>query len=185
MTFTSGGILRELDERGAEGVVNRRHERASLQIQDGVARAVLRAADEKPAARRAIGKISGAQQARLVREEVEDFLAVPDVVAAGEDFNAGAEKLLGEARRDAEAGGGIFAVGDAQIDFALGEDVREPVVNDLAAGRADDVADENYSHFGQACRASRKKASGRKNRESAALHLNLRKRSASPCAARP
>jgi hypothetical protein len=64
------------------------------------------------------------------------------VVAAGEDFDATGEQFLGDARRDAEAGGGVFAVGDAEIDFALGENVRKPVVNDLAAGRADDVADE-------------------------------------------
>ena len=64
------------------------------------------------------------------------------MVAAGEDFDAAGEQFVGDARRDAEAGGGIFAVGDAEIDFALGEDVREPVVNDLAAGRADDVADK-------------------------------------------
>jgi hypothetical protein len=64
------------------------------------------------------------------------------VIAAGEDFDPAGEQFLGDARRDAEAGGGIFAVGDAEINFALGKDVREPVVNDLAAGRADDVADK-------------------------------------------
>jgi hypothetical protein len=64
------------------------------------------------------------------------------MVAAGEDFDAAGEQFVGDTRCDAEAGGGIFAVGDAEIDFALGEDVREPVVNDLAAGRADDVADK-------------------------------------------
>ena len=42
------------------------------------------------------------------------------MVAAGEDFDAAGEQFLGDARRDAEAGGGIFAVGDAEIDFALG-----------------------------------------------------------------
>jgi hypothetical protein len=29
----------------------------------------------------------------------------------------------------------------------LREDVGEPLVNDLAAGRADDIADEKYSQF--------------------------------------
>ena len=52
------------------------------------------------------------------------------------------EQVLRDSRRDAEAGRGVFAIGDAEIDLALREDVREPVVNDLAAGRADDVADE-------------------------------------------
>ena len=111
-------------------------------IQHGVADAIFRAADIKAAARRAVRKIRGAQQARLVREKIDNFLAVPDVVAAGDHFDAGGEQILGEARRDAEAGGGIFAVGDAEIDVALREDVREAVVNDLAAGRADNVSDE-------------------------------------------
>ncbi len=64
------------------------------------------------------------------------------MIAAGDHFDAAGEQILGNARRDAEARGGIFAVGDAEIDLALGEDVREPVVNDLAAGRTYDVADE-------------------------------------------
>jgi hypothetical protein len=64
------------------------------------------------------------------------------VIAAGNHFDAAGKKILGDARRDAKSGRGVFAVGDAQIDFALRENVGEPVVNDLAAGRTDDVADE-------------------------------------------
>jgi hypothetical protein len=64
------------------------------------------------------------------------------VIAAGDDFDPAGKKILGDARRDAETGGGVFAVGDAEVYFALRENVREPVVNDLAAGRAYDVANE-------------------------------------------
>jgi hypothetical protein len=56
------------------------------------------------------------------------------------------KKFVSEARGDAETGGGIFAVGDAEINLLLGEDVRETVVNDATAGRADDVADEENAH---------------------------------------
>ncbi len=69
-----------------------------------------------------------------MREKIQDLLAVPDVIAAGDYFDAAGEEVLGDSRRNAEAGSGIFAVGDAEVDLALGEDVREPVVNDLAAG---------------------------------------------------
>ena len=76
------------------------------------------------------------------RKIVNDFPPLPNVISAGEDIGARGEQILGDARRDAEAGRGIFTIDDAQINFALREDVREPVVNDLAAGRANDVTDE-------------------------------------------
>jgi hypothetical protein len=64
------------------------------------------------------------------------------VVAAGKDFDAGVQEVVGDLGSDPEARCGIFAVGDAQIDLALDEDVRQPVVDDFAARGAYDVADE-------------------------------------------
>ena len=64
------------------------------------------------------------------------------MIAAGDYFNPARKKILGDARRDAETGGGVFAVRDAEVNFALRENVREPIVNDLAAGRAYNVANE-------------------------------------------
>jgi hypothetical protein len=64
------------------------------------------------------------------------------VVSAGEDVGARGEKILRDSRRNAEAGRRVFAIDDAEIYAALREDVSEPVVNDLAAGRAYDVANE-------------------------------------------
>ncbi len=64
------------------------------------------------------------------------------MVSAGEDVGACREKILGDPRRDAEAGRGVFAIDDAEIYFTLREDIREPVVNDLAAGRAYDIANK-------------------------------------------
>jgi hypothetical protein len=56
------------------------------------------------------------------------------MIAAGDDFNAARKELLGEARRDAEAGRRIFAVCDTKIDLTLRKDVCEAVMNDFAAG---------------------------------------------------
>jgi hypothetical protein len=64
------------------------------------------------------------------------------VIAAGDHLDPARKKILGDARRDAETRGGVFAIRDAQVNFALRETVREPVVNDLAAGRAYNVANE-------------------------------------------
>ena len=72
-----------------------------------------------PASGTALGKIGGPQQARLMRNEIEDFLAVPDVIAAGENLDAGAQQFFDDARSDAEAGSGILAVGDHQIKLLL------------------------------------------------------------------
>jgi hypothetical protein len=64
------------------------------------------------------------------------------VISAGQDIGACGEQILRDSWRHAEAGRGVFAIDDAKLDSALREDVREPVVNDLAAGRAYDVANE-------------------------------------------
>jgi len=77
-----------------------------------------------------------------VREKLDDLAAVPDVVAAGEDFDPAGEQILGDFGRDAETRGGVLAVGDAEIDLPLREDVRQPLVDDLAAGRTNDIANE-------------------------------------------
>jgi len=64
------------------------------------------------------------------------------VIAAGDYFDPAGKKVFGDTRRDAKTGSRVFAVGDAEVDFALRENVCEPVVNDLAARRAYDVANE-------------------------------------------
>ena len=142
----SAGKFGELAVGGPEGIVDRRHEHAALQAQHGVRRAVARCAAVHAAAGAALGKICGAQQARLVRDEIDDFLAVPDVIAAGENGDAGAEQLLGEARRDAEAGGGVLAIGDDQVQLLVGDHVGQALGDDPAAGRTDNVSDEKNPH---------------------------------------
>jgi hypothetical protein len=113
-----------------------------LQIQDRISYAVFRAADVKTGAGRNARKIRRAQQARLRREILDDFFPLPDVVSAGEDISARGEKILGDSRGDAEAGGRVFTIDDAEVYFALRENIREPVVNDFAAWRAYDVSNE-------------------------------------------
>jgi hypothetical protein len=81
-----------------------------------------------------------------VREKIENLLAVPDVIAAGDHFHSRRENLLGEPRRYAKAGGGILSVRDAEIDRPLREDVGKPVVDDLAARRSHNVSDKEDFH---------------------------------------
>jgi len=64
------------------------------------------------------------------------------VIAAGQSVGASCKEFLDDARRDAKSRGGVLAVDDAEIDLALRKDIREPLVDDFAAGRTDDVTDE-------------------------------------------
>ena len=92
--------------------------------------------------RRTLREICRTNQARLVWKKIENFLAIPDVVSAGNHFGAGGEYFFRQARCDPETRRGIFAVSDAQVQAALRNDVRQAVVDNFPAGRSDDVADE-------------------------------------------
>ena len=77
----------------------------------------------------------------------EDFFLVPDVVAGGDDVGAEIEEFFCERGGDAEAAGGVFAVDDEEVYGVRFEDVGEMFADDVAAGRAEDVADEENVHF--------------------------------------
>ena len=52
------------------------------------------------------------------------------------------KEFLGESGRDAEAGGGIFSVGDDEIDELITDDAGQTVFDDGASGASENVADE-------------------------------------------
>lgn len=139
------GNLGELFVGFAKGIIERSHEGAALQIEHSVANAIFGEADEQPAARQTIGEIGRPQEPRLVREKFDNLPAIPDVIAAGDHLDARREQVLHDARRNAESGRRIFAVGDAQIDLPLGQDIPKAIVDDLASGRADDISDKKDS----------------------------------------
>ena len=56
------------------------------------------------------------------------------MIASGDDLDPLCEQFLNDTRGDAETGGGILTVGDAQIDLALGQNIAEALVNDAPAG---------------------------------------------------
>jgi hypothetical protein len=105
------------------------------------------------------------------------------VIAAGDYFDPACKKVFGDARRDAETGGGVFAVGDAEVNFALRQNVCEPVVNDPAARRAYDVANEKDFQTRTFPRKIRSLDSLRS--PGTAMLVALKERSTRPCAARP
>ena len=56
------------------------------------------------------------------------------------------EEFFGDRRSDAEAAGGIFGVGDGQVDVVGLLDVLQMIGYNLAARRGEDVADEEDVH---------------------------------------
>ena len=64
------------------------------------------------------------------------------MIAAGDHVDALRKQLLGQARRDAEACGGVFPIGHHQIRAALRHDIGQMVGHELPARRADDVANK-------------------------------------------
>jgi hypothetical protein len=61
------------------------------------------------------------------------------VIAGRDEVDAGGEHLVGRLARKAEAAGGVFAVGDHDVDVVLFADEREMFGERLATGSADDV----------------------------------------------
>jgi hypothetical protein len=64
------------------------------------------------------------------------------MVAECDDVRAGGEQPVGESRRDPSAVRGVLAVEDAEADLELVAQGSQPLLNQPAAGDAEDVADE-------------------------------------------
>jgi len=101
-----------------------------------------------------VGEVGGAEDAAAADVGVggnghvfEDLFFVPDVIAGGDDVGSEVEEFFGDGGGDAEASGGVFAVDDEEIDGVGFEDVGEMLAYDVAAGRSEDVADEENVHL--------------------------------------
>ena len=69
------------------------------------------------------------------------------MIAGGDDVGAEVEELFGDGGGEAEAAGGVFAVDDEEVDGVGFEDVGEVLMHDVAAGGAEDIADEENVHW--------------------------------------
>ena len=81
-----------------------------------------------------------------MRHELQDFLAVPAVVAARQDVYTHRQQLFRQPRRNPEARGRILAVGDHKIDLTLRNDVGKPLADDLPPRRPNNVSNKKYAH---------------------------------------
>ena len=77
------------------------------------------------APRRALGIIERAEDAVFVLDIGEDFLLVGPVIAGGDHIDADAEEFLGDGAGEAEAAGGVLAIGDDEIQLQLVAQARQ------------------------------------------------------------
>ena len=77
---------------------------------------------------------------------LQNFLAVPTVVPAGKHIDAVLQQVVRDLRRNPEAGGGVLAVGDHQIDLPLRHEIRQPVVHNLPPRRTHNVSNKKNAH---------------------------------------
>ena len=92
------------------------------------------------------GVIGRAQQAVGVLQVGQDFFVFPDVVAAGEDIHPLVQEEVGHLGGDADAAGGVFAVGHHQVDEIAVHRPGQEFFHRPAARGPDDIADEQDIH---------------------------------------
>jgi hypothetical protein len=68
------------------------------------------------------------------------------VITGGHHVYAGFENRFSNVAGDSETGGGILDVGDHEVDVMPGDEWFEGTLRDVAAGPAEDVADEKDAH---------------------------------------
>ena len=111
-------------------------------IDDQHLRAVAAVEEIGAAARRAGRIIDRPQQARLALDEDQRLALVEDMVAERDAVGAGVEHLLADGLGDAEAAGRVLAIDDDEIERPAAAQLGQPLVDRLAAGAADHVAEE-------------------------------------------
>ena len=139
--FDFGGDLGEERVDGAEGVVHLRvHVEAAHDAQDGDLDAGLGGEDGEAFAGGGGGVVDRADKLRGF-EDGEDFAFSEGVVAEGAAVDAGLEDFFEDGGREAGATGGVFGVGDDEVDGVVFDGDGEEFLDGEAAGFADDVSE--------------------------------------------
>ena len=130
----------------AERIVVGGHEDTALQRENRVGRSLVRCATEKTAAGACHGEIGGTQEPRLARNEIQDLLAVPDMIAPGKYLDSGGQQFFGEPGGYAEPRRGILSIGDHQIRLLARDNVFQAFEYDSPAGRTYNVPNKQNAH---------------------------------------
>ena len=130
--------LVELRERRIELV----HEDAAHRVDDRDLVAGIGVVDEPAAARCLVGVVDRPKDGAIGVEVLVDLALVPDVVAAGDDVDAAAEQLLGQARGETGTRRDVLAVRDDEVDVPVVPKLGQDGGHRQPARFADDVADD-------------------------------------------
>src|SRR5262249_13990511 len=130
------------------------HKDASLQIDDcklvsGAGDALEHA--ETGGSGRIVGRTKHAVRNTIViasgaLKKIDDLFFVPNVVAGGKHLYAQSQKLLDKGRCDAEASGGVFAIGQHEIDLVPSDQGGKLLAHNRATRTSEDVANEKNTH---------------------------------------
>ena len=90
-----------------------------------------------------------AQESGLFHKVRNNGALVPDVISGREAVNPCMDHIVGNLRCDAESGGRILNIGNAKIDAIFVDQALELFLNQPSARFAEDVAEEENSHYSQ------------------------------------
>ena len=119
---------------------------AALEIDDPHRNARPRLDDGGALAGRLHRIVDGAQDAFRALQIADEFLAVPDVIAAGDHIDAVVVEFAGDVLGESESAGGVLGIGDDQIDLAVAYQRRHHFGGRLPARSGEDIGDEEYFH---------------------------------------
>src|SRR5262249_47134039 len=128
-----------------ERIVERVHKEPTHQIDDQHAPLAYRM--EPPAGtRRRLWEVRGTQYAGIAVDIGDDLPLVPDVVAGGQDVDAGVVQLTAKASRKPKPAGRVLRVDDNKVERDLLPQDRYMLLDGVAARTADHIPAKQNDH---------------------------------------
>jgi hypothetical protein len=118
------------------------HEQAPQQVDHGDGYAVARRRCREPSPGSVCGQVGGPDDAVRFRQVGNDLAPPPDVVSERDHVGARRQQALGDLRGESGAVGGVLPVHDAEVDIQFLAQGRQPFLDGAAAGRAEDIRNE-------------------------------------------
>src|SRR5262249_21727303 len=136
----------DLPQHYSERIVDTEHEHAAHHVDDADRSAFAVSPQVAAVSRHAARVIRRPKQTCFRTDVIERFFLVPDVIARGHHIDPVLEQLIADLARDAEAGRGVFGIGNYEVDAVMLNDGAKAALHKIATGAPDDVTDEENAH---------------------------------------